>query len=125
MIPWAELRPTVEILQLIIASSMQAASDGDENAADFVGTTFALTAKRSEALAEGGVDVLDENQLFAYVSGFSHSIMVAHNVLHVYGFETEEVEPEDQCESFVYGAVANLLPLMQLLPLHLILEMED
>jgi hypothetical protein len=125
MIPWIELRSTVEIMQRIIASSMKASSEGDGEASALVNMTYDMTAQRVEALAAKGIDLLDEQQLFTYVSGYTQAVMVAHKVMHAYDFQSEEVEPDDQCASFIYGTVANLLPLMQLLPLHLIVEMAE
>lgn len=124
-VPWKELKPVVEMMQALMVNAVAAVAagaEGNESATDFTNKTYDLTADRVAQLLEFGVDINDEHQLYTFVLGFSHAVTVAHAVLHAYDFQSAEVEPEAVCFTFCNAVVANLMPFMQLLPLHLILD---
>lgn len=116
---WKALAPVVCTMQEVVRTIMSGAGD---DAADFFEEVHLATAHRVDTLAEAGVDLHNELDLFAYLIGFSHATTVGHHTLHVYDFCTDQAEtPEEECTIFDHATCANLLPLMSLMPLHKIL----
>lgn len=120
-IPWTHLAGTVELLQGIMRNAMEAAPDNEE-AAHFMDTAYTVTDERARHLLDMGIDVNDERQLFIYVSGFAQSLVVAHTVMHAFHFQTAFLEDDEVCHVYVASVLSNIIPLMPLLPLHLILK---
>lgn len=122
-IPWTQLASTVEMLQTIMRNAMEQAHDNEE-AAHFMETAYTVTDQRTRHLLDMGIDVTDERQLFIYVSGFAQSLVVAHTVMHAFYFESAYLDEEESCHIYVHSVLSNIIPLMPLLPLHLILKDE-
>lgn len=118
--PWTNLAGTIQMLQSIMSSALR---NGGDEASQFVELSFTLGDERAATLAAQGIDVTDDWQLFTYVMGFSHAVGIAHAVVHSFEYHSAEVEDDDeQCTTFVFSTLSNLTPLLQVLPLHLIMR---
>lgn len=116
---WTVLAPTVRSLQRILESALEASTEGNEHAADFVQNAYGLTEHRVSYISETfGLDMHNEWQLFSFATGYAASIMVAHEVLHLEGWYHPD---EDACGDFYQGTIVNLMPLLPLMPLEIIL----
>ena len=124
MIDWSELKVPVQIMQGIINNALET---GDQAALDFLDATHNATAPRIKMLQEMGIDVTDDATLFVYCAGYAQATTVAHHVTHAYDFRChdEEVDEDDECGVFIDSTIANLLPLMSLLPISEILGITD
>lgn len=120
---WTQLADVVYIMQDVVGGALER---GDDAAHEFLEATHAATQPRIEALQACGIDVTDEMVLFTYCMGFSQATTIAHHVTHAYEFHSfdDDVEPDDECTLFVHSILSNLLPLMPLIPLHLVLGMD-
>lgn len=118
---WTQLTDVVYIMQDVMGNALER---GDEAAHEFLEATHAATQPRVEALQACGIDVTDELVLFTYCMGFAQATTIAHHVTHAYEFHSfdDDVEPGEECTLFVHSIISNLLPLMPLIPLHLVLS---
>lgn len=118
---WTQLTDVVYIMQDIMSNALER---GDEAAQEFLEATHAATQPRVEALQACGIDVTDDLVLFTYCLGFTQATTIAHHVNHAYEFHSfdEDVDPDEECTLFVHSIVSNLLPLLPLIPLHLVLS---
>ena len=120
-VDWTTLAGTVRALQGIM---IEALDTGD---VEFLESVATSTEKRVARTAETGMDLTDETTLYTYCTAYLDACAISHLALHTFDFQTDdpEMEPEEQCLMFFDSVSSNLLPLLALMPLHLVLGHED
>ena len=75
-----------------------------------------MTVQRAVHIHETlGVDVFDEDSLFDYLTGFASAVAVTHAIMHML-----DDDPDMPCVAMIMGALANCLPLLPMVPMHLV-----
>jgi hypothetical protein len=118
---WPMLAPLVRSLTNLLQSAVEASSEGDASAQEFIAFTYSLTESRIELMKENlGIDITDPETLFVFFHGFYGGMYIMHSGLHA----LEWLPPADEdepCFDLMQATVGWLLPLLPLLPLELIL----
>ena len=116
---WTTLQPLCHGLQIVMKETMAEAAEGNEVAQRFAHAIYDSTEHAIATVMEAsGLDLTDEDDLYAFLHGFSFAAITHHEALHVCEWLFNTAHGEDACKTLHLTAISSLMPVMALIPLH-------